>query len=131
MDGFVRPVGLVLVAVLLSLVLGKQSKDMAAALSLAVCAGVCLAAAAFWEPVLALISSVRRLGNLDSEAVSILLKAAGIGLLSELASLICADAGEGAMARAVQLLGTAAVLWISLPLFQQLLTLIEEVLTGI
>lgn len=131
MDGFVRPVALVLVAVLLSLVLGKQSKDMAAALSLAVCAGVCLAAATFWEPVLALISSVRRLGNLDSEAVSILLKAAGIGLLSELASLICADAGEGAMARAVQLLGTAAVLWISLPLFQQLLTLIEEVLTGI
>ena len=85
----------------------------------------------FLEPVTALMADLRRLGRLDSEAVEILLKAAGMGLLGELAATLCADAGEGALGKVLHLMTNAAILWLSLPLFRQILTMIEEVLAGI
>lgn len=129
MGEYIRWTAVVLVGLILSLVIGRQSKDMSLLLTLAVCALVCVGAMEFLEPVTEFLRQVRRLGELDSEAVSILLKSAGIGLLSELAGLLCADAGESALGKVLQLLSSAAILWLSLPLFQQVLTLIEGVLS--
>ena len=129
MGEYLRWAAVVLVGVILALVVGKQSKDMSLLLTLAVCVMVSLAALQFLEPVMKLMRELRRLGSLDSEAVSIALKCAGIGLLSELIGLICADAGERAMGKAVELLSTAAILWLSLPLLRGILTLIEGVLS--
>ena len=120
---------MVLVGVILALVVGRQSKDMSLLLTLAVCVMVCIAAMGFLEPVTELLRELRRLGNLDSEAMSIALKCAGIGLLSELVSLICADAAESAMGKAMELLSSAGILWLSLPLIRELLKLIEGVLS--
>lgn len=131
MGEYIRWTAVVLMGLVLSLVVGKQSKDLSLLLTLAVCVLVCLGAMEFLEPVTALLSELRRLGDLDSEAVSILLKSAGIGLLAELAGSLCADAGEGALGRLLQILSNAAILWLSIPLFRQILSLIEEVLAGI
>ena len=128
MAEYIRYVSLVLIGLVLSLVVGRQSKDMSLLLTLAVCILACLGAMEFLEPVADFLRQLQRLGNLDGEAVGILLKSAGIGLLSELAGLLCADAEENAMGKAMQLLSSAAILWLSLPLFQQILTLIEGVL---
>ncbi len=131
MGEYIRWTAVVLMGLVLSLVIGKRSKDLSLLLTLAVCVLVCLGAVEFLEPVTALLSDLRRFGGLDSEAVSILLKSAGIGLLSELAGTLCADAGEGALGKALQILSNAAILWLSIPLFRQILSLIEEVLAGI
>ena len=131
MAEYIRWTALVLIGVILSLVVGKQSRDMSLLLSLAVCVLVSLGALGFLEPVTELMAELRRLGGLDSQAVSILLKAAGIGVLSELAGTLCADAGEGALGKVLQILSNAVILWLSLPLIRQILTLIEEVLAGI
>lgn len=128
MGEYIRLAALVLIGFFLSLVIGRQQKDMSLLLTLAVCVAVCAGAMEFWEPVTEFLRQVRRLGELDSQAVSILLKSAGIGLLSELAGLLCADAGQGALGKALQMLSSAVILWLSLPLFQQILTLIEGVL---
>ena len=129
MGEYLRWAAVVLMGVILSLVVGRQSKDMSLLLTLAVCVMVCIGAMAFLEPVTELLRELRRLGNLDSEVVSIALKSAGIGLLSELIGLICADAGERAMGKALELLSAAAILWLSLPLIRELLKLIEGVLS--
>ena len=129
MGEYLRWAAVVLVGVILALVVGRQSKDMSLLLTLAVCVLVFIAALSFLEPVTELLRELRRLGNLDSEAVSIALKCAGIGLLSELIGLVCADAGESAMGKALEVLSAAAVLWLSLPLIRELLTLIEGVLS--
>ena len=129
MGEYLQWAAVVLVGVILALVVGRQSKDMGLLLSLAVCVLVCLGALRFFEPVMELLRELRRLGDLDSEAISIALKCAGIGLLSELVGLICADAGESAMGKALELLSAAAILWLSLPLIRQLLKLIEGVLS--
>ena len=128
MADYLRWTAVVLIGVILSLVLGKQSKDMSLLLTLAVCVMVSMAAVGFLEPVMELLRRLRRLGDLDSQAVSILLKCAGIGVLSELVGLLCADAGETALGKSLQILSNAAILWLSLPLFQQILTMIEGVL---
>lgn len=128
MEQFLQSVALVLVAVVLVLVVGKQSRDMGLLLSLGVCCGVCLTAVAFLTPVMEFLREVRSLGGIDSGFLSILLKAAGIAFLAEIASLICTDAGESAMAKAVQILANAAILWLSLPLLKELVSLLEEVL---
>lgn len=131
MAEYLQWTALILIGLILSLVLGKQSKDMSLLLTLAVCVLVCLGALEFLEPVMELLRELRRLGGLDSEAVSILLKAAGIGLLSELAGLLCNDAGESALGKVLQILSNAAILWLSLPLFRQIIELIGEVLAEI
>lgn len=128
MEEYVKWAAVVLIGLILSLVIGRQSRDMSLLLTVSVCVLVGIAALTFLEPVMELLHQLRRLGDLSGEAISILLKAAGIGLLSELTSTICADAGESAMGKALQILSNAAVMWLSLPLFQQILTMIEEVL---
>lgn len=128
MEEYVKWAAVVLIGLILSLVIGRQSRDMSLLLTMSVCVLVGIAALTFLEPVMELLHQLRRLGDLSGEAISILLKAAGIGLLSELTSMICADAGESAMGKALQILSNAAVMWLSLPLFQQILTMIEEVL---
>lgn len=128
MAEYIRYAALVLIGLMLSLVIGRQSKDMSLLLTLAVCTLVCLGAMEFLEPLTDFLRQVRRMGELDTEAVGILLKSTGIGLLSELAGLLCADAGENALGKALQILSSAVILWLSLPLFQQVLTLLEGVL---
>ena len=128
MTEYLRFAAAALMGLILTLVVGRQSKDLSLLLSLEVCVLLCLGAMEFLEPVTEFLAELRKLGELDSEAVSILLKCAGIGMLSELAGLLCADAGEGAMGKALQLCSNAAILWLSLPLLRQVLTMIGEVL---
>lgn len=128
METFLQAVALVLIGVILSLVIGRQSRDMSLLLSLGVCAGICIAAAGYLSSLVDFLGEIRILGGLDREFISILLKCAGIGFLAELAGLICMDAGESAMAKALQILANAAVVFLSLPLLRQLLELLEEVL---
>lgn len=131
MGEYLRLLGAVLIGLILMLVLGKQARDLSTLLSLAVCVLVGIGAMEFWEPVTDLLQELCRLGQLDDGAVSILLKCAGIGIVSELAGLICADAGEAALAKVLQICSNAAMLWLSLPLFQQIVDMIGEVLAKI
>ena len=131
MGEYIRYTALALMGLVLVLVVGKQGKDFSLLLTLAVCALLCMGVMEFLEPVTQFLAQLRRLGKLDSQAVEILLKAAGVGLVGELAANLCADAGEAAVGKVLHILTNAAILWLSLPLFQQILTLIEEVLSGI
>ncbi len=128
MTEYLRLAAAALIGLILTLVVGRQSKDLSLLLSLAVCVLLCLGAMEFLQPVTELLRELRRLGDLDGGAVSILLKCAGIGLLSEVAGILCADCGEGAMGKALQICSNAAILWLSLPLLRQVLTMIGEVL---
>lgn len=128
MELFLQAVALVLIGVVLTLIVGKQSRDMSLLLSLGICAMICIAAAGYLASLMDFLGEIRALGGLDREFLAILLKCAGIGFLAELAGLICADAGESAMGKAIQILANAAVIFLSLPLLRQLLELLEEVL---
>ena len=116
----------ILLAAVLGLALQKQEKDLSAVLTAAVIAMTAVLMLRLLEPVLELLRQLEQVGNLRSDALELLLKAAGIGLTAEVAGLVCADAGNAALAKMLRLLGTAAILCLSVPMFTALLECITE-----
>lgn len=125
---FLQACGAALTGVLLILTLGSRGKETGALLALTVCCMAGVAAMSYLRPVLDFLSSLENLGGLDGDLVALLLKAVGIGMISEIASLICTDSGNASLGKAVQLLGSAAILWLSLPLFSALMELLQAIL---
>lgn len=128
MDAFLQCCGAVLIAVILILTLGGKGKDIASVLALFVCSLTLLAALRYLEPVVDFLDTLAQIGNLDRSLISVMLKAVGIGIVSEIASLICGDSGNGSLGKALQILGTAVILWLSIPLFTMVLELIQTML---
>ena len=131
MDVFIKGAAGVLVALILFLILGKQGKDISVLLTITVCCMVAAIAASYLEPVINLIEKLQELGNLDIEILSVVLKATGIGLIAEICCTVCKDAGNDALGKTLQLLSSAAILWLSVPLFTNLISLFEKILTTI
>lgn len=131
MDIFVKCAAGILVSVVLIITLAKQGKDISLLLVMAVCCMVLGAAVTFLQPVVDFIRQLESIGQLDPEMITILLKAVGIGLLAEITCLICADSGNASLGKALQLLATATILWLSLPLLNELIELIDNILGAI
>ena len=118
----------ILTAVVLVLAVGKQEKDLALMLTMAVCVMAVGAALSFLEPVISFLYRLEELGDLQSGVLEILLKIVGIGLVSEIAEMICKDSGNASLAKGMELLGSAVILSLSLPIFETFLDLIQRIL---
>lgn len=124
---FLRGCGAVLLAVILILTIGR-GKETGTLLGMGVCCMTALIALNYLAPVLDFLRTLETVGELDGDLVRTLLKAVGIGLICEIASLICSDAGNASLGKGVQLMGTAVILHLSMPLFRALLELLQVVL---
>ena len=120
--------GAVLIGVFLSLILGKQSSGAAMLVTVATCILVGILFLGFFSPVLEFLRKLASVSQLDGHVVSVLFKTVGIGLLAEIGSNICIDAGNASLGKALQLLCAGAVLWLSIPLFNILLDMIRQLL---
>lgn len=89
---------------------------------------VVMVAASYLEPVVDVFHKLQSWGQLDWDMLSIVLKALGIGLVAEIACLICADAGNAALGKALQYLATVVILWLSVPLLSSLMDLITQIM---
>jgi stage III sporulation protein AD len=128
MTPFLQISGAVLLAVILVLALKSYCKEISTILAITVCCLTGLTALRYLQPVLEFLKKLEDLGGLDEVMIEILLKATGIGILSEIANLVCKDAGNESMGKSMQLLGTAVILYLSLPLFQTLIELLQKIL---
>ena len=117
-----------MVASVLGLTLSKQNKEITLLLTVCVCCMTAMTAVTFLKPVMDLVHQLQALGNLNSGMVQILFKVVGIGFVSEIAAMICKDAGNASMGKALQMLSGAVILWLSIPVFQSLLELIQQIL---
>ena len=106
----------------------KNAATMALPLSMAVCAFAVFLSAEALRPVLAVVGQARSLSGLAPAYFQPVAKCVVIGLLSKTASDLCRDGGHTAMAGAVEYGGAAAALWVSLPLLETLLGLLERLL---
>ena len=131
MTVFYQATGAVLLTAILTLVFSSQGKETGMVLALAGCGLVLVIMVSFLEPVMTFLKQLLDAGQLDESMVRILMKTAGIAILSETAALVCADSGNSSLGKALQMLGTAVILWLSIPVFQSLLELIQGILGGI
>lgn len=131
MGEFGKGAAAVLLAVILALVLDKQQKDLGALLTIAVCTMTGLVMVSYLWPVVDFLFELEKAGNIQGGFLGTLLKAVGVGLTAELAGQICADAGKASMGKALQMLGSAAILSISMPVFRAMLSMIQQILGGL
>lgn len=117
--------------VILSVLLLKEGKVYALLLSLVVCVMILLVAATYLQPIFSFLERLTQIGDIHSNLLSFLLKIVGVGLLSQIAGAICAESGNVSLMKALQIATTATILWITLPLLEELLTLIENVLEAV
>ena len=128
MDLFMKAAAAVLLAVILYLVVGSHSKELAVLLTLAVCSMLIVVAGRFIKPVLVFAENLQSVSQLDSDYLTILLKVVGIGFLAEIAALVCTDAGNATMGKVLQMLSSCVIMWLSLPLLNGLLELVQDIL---
>ena len=128
MDLFLKAVAAALITSVVGLVLAKQGKDMFLLLTLAACAMIGAVAFAYLNPVISFIRKLANMTTLNLELLAVILKTVGIGMVGELAGLVCSDAGNAALAKTIQILTTAMILWLSIPLFESLLDLVLTIL---
>lgn len=131
MDTVLKVFCAALITVILGLTLRQQGKDMALLLSIAVCCMVVAAGVAYFTPVVDFVRQLNGNTGTDPELMQILLKSVGIGLIAEIASLICTDAGNAALGKTINILATAVILWLALPLMQSLLELVLKTMEDI
>ena len=128
MSIFVKASALALiVSVLYQMVSGRNKEIGTLLLVLGSCV-ILITAVSYIEPVFAFIRKLQTLGKLNNEMLEILLKSVGIGLLAEISVLVCNDMGNASMGKTLQILATAAILWLSLPMLNSLLDLIGYLL---
>ena len=128
MSVFLKVTAGILTALILWLSIYKHTKELSILLTMAVCAMVLIAAIGFLRPITDFIRKIQETGNVDNDLLAIILKVVGIGLIAEFSSLICKDAGNESMGKALQILSTVIVLWMSLPVFEKLLSLLDKIL---
>lgn len=126
----VSVIGALLCAAFLAAVLRTHRPELAAGLSLL--AGV-LVTAAVVSRLSPLVTSLRRLtaqSGLSEDSLSLVLRAAGVCLVTQLAADTCRDAGESSLASKAELAGRFMLLVMALPLFERILALITTVVMG-
>jgi len=121
----------ILIATILSLVLNKNAKEFAILIAIATCCMIGLAVVAYIKPVFAFIEKLTSIGNINNDMIKILFKAVGVSLLAEFTSTLCSDSGNAAMGRFLQILASTVILWLSIPLFNNLIDLINELLVKV
>ena len=144
MEPFWKAAALALIAGVLSLTLKNQDKEYGLLLSIAACLMVTAITVTYLKPVYAFLKELETLGDLRGDMLAILIKALGVGpesrgfviilvwivrirMQSEIASMICTDAGNASLTKAIQLLGGAVILYLSVPMFSALMDLIQKI----
>jgi len=131
MEIFLKITAGILISAILCVVLAKQGVEMSIVLCLGVCSMTLVAAFSYLSPVVEFARKLMHTGRVSSELMQVLLKATGIGLLSQIVGVICEDIGKKSLAKALQITATSIILCICIPVLEQLLELIELALGGI
>ena len=121
-------IGIGLVAAMLALVLRQARPEFAMLVSLAASVVILLLVCRDIVPVIDQIQAMLDASSMPREYVSVLFRALGICFLTQVACDTCKDAGEGAIASKVEMAGKVLVLVTSLPLFQQVLSIVYSLM---
>ncbi len=114
-----------LLAVIFTSLLRKNNKELAIVLSLSVCAVIGVLLVQLAEPVVDFLKKLRNISGLDEALMQPLLKTVGIGLLTQISANVCADAGENAIAKLIEVCGGVLALYVSIPLLEAVLEMME------
>lgn len=118
------------VAAFLAVILRRYAPENALAIGLV--AGTLLIAVSITDaiPLFRELTELLEAGGVQREYVSILFKALGVCLLTQLAADACRDAGEQGLASKTEFAGKLALLTLALPLFRKVAEIAVAIAKG-
>ena len=131
MDIFLKCIAGILIASILSTILSSNRKEFSVLLAVLVCALFGITALNYLSHILSYLKKIEMTSNLNGGFVAMLLKTVGISIVSDIAIMICNDSGNTALGKILNVLTTAVTLWVCMPLFTELLDLMENILQAL
>ncbi len=131
MEKYYAVTAMILLTVILVLTIRKQNGDIALLLGLLGCCMGVIVAVGFLSPVISFIRKLQHMSNVDNEMIRILIKITGVAFTGEISSTVCVDAGNAALAKVMQMISTVVILYISLPMLEALIDLVERILVAL
>lgn len=128
MEPFWKAAAVILLAVILGSAIRKEEKDILVMLSVTACCIVMFTALHYLSDVLVFLWDLGRSTDCGNPFMGTLLNISAVALMTELTSLISTDAGNSSLGKAMQLLGNAAILFLSLPMFETFISIVQEIL---
>ena len=110
---------------LLGLILKKDMPGFALAVTVTVVSVLCWLLLSAVEQVLSFLRGMAEMADLADGLFLPVIKCVGIAIVTRLASDMCRDAKETAIASAIELAGTAVALYLTLPLFTAVIKLVR------
>lgn len=126
METVFRITALCLTAALLAVVVKRGSGELAMLVSLAAVTAVLLGLAKEMGELVAFLRELGQRSGLPEELFRPLYKTLGIALVVRAGGALCRDAGESALAAALEMAGAVCALLVALPLLQAVLELLME-----
>ena len=128
MELLIKAAAISITVSILTLLLKKTSPEAAMLLLIAASCGVLFLAMELIGSLSDFIDLAAELSGLSPSVVAPVLKCVGIAVISRIASDLCKDAGALAIASSVELVGTAAALFVAMPLLQTLIRMIGDLI---
>ena len=122
-------IGIALIGVTMSILLKKHTPEYSLGVSLITGIIILFWIVANMIPVLDKFTYFMQKTNMPSEYGSILLKSLGIAFIIQLISDTCKDVGETSTATKIELAGKIAILLISLPLFEKIISIVFDMMS--
>ena len=115
-------------AALCAVVVKKQVRELGLVLALTAGAVILAAALEALESVRELLDELAQTAGLEPAVLSPVVKTVGVAIITRVTVEVCKDAGEGGIAAFVEIAGSAAALYLALPLVRAVLSAITGLL---
>jgi len=128
MEAFWKAAAVIILAIILGVTLERVEKDISVVLTVAACCIVMSVAIQYLSEVVGFLWKIGNITGYENPFMDILLKISGVALMTELTSLIGSDAGNNALGKVMQILGNAVILFLSLPMFEAFLSIVQDIM---
>lgn len=128
MELFWKAIAGTLIAVVLGMALGQWEHGFTLLISVLVCCMIGTVLLCFFVPVIDLVIDLADMSGIEDSILRVLLKVVGISFIGEIVSLICADAGNHSVGKMIGFLTTCVVLRVSIPVIQQFIDMLKQIL---
>ena len=126
--GVFEGLGICLIAVMLSVVIGNYKKEYAVVITVAVgCIILVNVISSLYKPVKEFCSVLKNSG-LQSERFVVAVKVLAIGYITQFIADTCRDFGQSAVAAKAELVGRAAIFVMTIPLLNELFTVVTTLI---
>lgn len=121
-------IGVTVIGAVITLFLKQYRPELSILISIAISIFVLFCCVGYIVPIFSQIKKMVSNLNINTQNIEVLLKSIGICYLAQFASEICRDAGQTSISTKVELVGKILVCAAALPLFKNLIDVIQSLI---